>query len=224
MTSRLPPDQMVMRVQRYCQFNLPGKGPASKTSSGVKSSSSSSTTSTVSVDLTTDTHSLSASVTSSATPTQSKNHVTQSVGPAAATAGLGEGSHLPVAAVAGSVVGALVVLTMLCLAALFVRCRRISHRNRPLGPHSEAALLEQGVDTRLDPLILYEKNMNPAGGASSETLNSRLSSALPAGAEFALVTMAEEMCLLRGQVQRLGLDRQGGTVAVEEQPPAYETR
>ncbi|KAJ6599700.1 hypothetical protein DFH09DRAFT_1070427 [Mycena vulgaris] len=149
---------------------------------------------------------------------------TQSRGPTIVTAG-SRGSHLPVAAVAGLVVGALVVLTMLCLGVLFVRRRRILRRNapRPPGPHPEAARLEQGVDTRPDPLILYEKSMNPADGVSSATPNSRSSSALPAAAELTLVTMAEEMRFLRGQVQRLEIDRQGGTVAAEEQPPAYET-
>ncbi|KAJ7446560.1 hypothetical protein FB451DRAFT_1567783 [Mycena latifolia] len=139
--------------------------------------------------------------------------------------------HVPVTAIAGSVVAVSAVI-LLCIAALLVRRRRASRNNgpRPLGLRRASTLLELAednrIDTRPEPLILYEKDaryLAVTSSAPSSTNSS--SSSLPTGAELALVTMAEEMRLLRGQVQRLERDRQGSTIetAEEEMPPEYAT-
>ncbi|KAJ7681594.1 hypothetical protein B0H17DRAFT_1075984 [Mycena rosella] len=153
----------------------------------------------------------------SSTPTSSATDASGTPTQSIAVQPLGE-KHLSAAVIAGLVVAALVVL-LLCAAALFVhRRRRMARDNAPRpyasGAGSESALLEVADDprvkTRPDPLVLYEKGTRSEGGASSSTQD--------------IIAMAEEMGLLRGQVQRLALNRQGpGDSEVEDRPPEYGT-
>ncbi|KAJ6599736.1 hypothetical protein DFH09DRAFT_1070462 [Mycena vulgaris] len=116
--------------------------------------------------------------------------------PASVTAG-SRRSHLPVAAVVGSVVGALIILTMLCLAALFVRRRRIarSSATRTLEPFSDGLLPirpDPAVNTQQRPRIAREKNMNPLRDGSPSTANAGPTSASQTSSELALVAVPEE--------------------------------
>ncbi|KAJ6509826.1 hypothetical protein DFH09DRAFT_625724 [Mycena vulgaris] len=125
--------------------------------------------------------------------------------------------QVPVAAIAGSV-SAFVVLLFLFLAAFLVRRRRRASGLRHLG-------LEQGVNTRPDPLILYEKTNLPGGVSSFTDGGSSASSVLPTAAERALVAVEEEMRVLRNKVHRLELDRhrESRALSSEDEPPDYAT-
>ncbi|KAJ7671124.1 hypothetical protein B0H17DRAFT_1141566 [Mycena rosella] len=170
-----------------------------------------------------ETSSTSAPPTSSSIPTPSTTDVPQP-----------PGNHVTVAAIAGSVVGT--VLLLLGLAVFFVRRCRLAARNNVLRPFSarvESALLELGPEegaehTRPEPLILYDKSINRPGGTMDSAPSGDSASALLTATEAALVTMAEEMRLLYGQVQRIELDRQRlglwATEDSEERPPEYATR
>ncbi|KAJ7677158.1 hypothetical protein B0H17DRAFT_1139805 [Mycena rosella] len=172
---------------------------ASPTSSAPGSQSSSGSTSSDSISNTAVT-----AFTSSDSVLSSPTHSSTDVPRPGAT-------HVPVAAIAGTIVGAL-LLSLLCIAGFLVRRRRLSARNRgprPFSTRPDSAFLElgpgDGVDTRVEPLILYEKKIkSPLDAAPPPLSNS--TSALPTVSEAALMTMAEEMRLLR-QVQRLELDR-----------------
>ncbi|KAJ6517099.1 hypothetical protein DFH09DRAFT_1099059 [Mycena vulgaris] len=121
--------------------------------------------------------------------------------------------RVPIAAIAGSVSTSAIL--MVGVVALLVRRRR--HRGASGQPGNA-----RGVNTRPDPLILYEKNIEPRASAPSPTLPSESISTRPTPAELALVAVAEEMRLLRGQVERLEHDRQGpGPQTVEDHPPQY---
>ncbi|KAJ6599703.1 hypothetical protein DFH09DRAFT_1070430 [Mycena vulgaris] len=121
--------------------------------------------------------------------------------------------RVPIAAIAGSVSTSAIL--MVGVVALLVRRRR--HRGASGQPGNA-----RGVNTRPDPLILYEKNIEPRASAPSPTLPSESISTRPTPTEIALVAVAEEMRLLRGQVERLEHDRQGpGPQTVEDHPPQY---
>ncbi|KAJ7107386.1 hypothetical protein C8R44DRAFT_941114 [Mycena epipterygia] len=143
------------------------------------------------------------------------------------------GKHIPLAAIVGPIIGALVLL--LCVAAIVVVRRRGSHRKDrsvTTAPRPFISLAELGIpdpagdngneDAQPEPPILYEKDAQPMGSSSAP--HSGSSSALPTATELALATMAEEMRLLRGQVQRLESDRRISRISTGTAPPDYATR
>ncbi|KAJ7106348.1 hypothetical protein C8R44DRAFT_681257 [Mycena epipterygia] len=150
--------------------------------------------------------------------------------------------HLLVPAIIASIVGSLIVL-LLCVAAIFIIRRRASRRNdrqenivpHPLWPGTILdPARENGFNARPAPLVLDEKRARAhveqfqAGGSSSTAENpsgSASEPAVPTAAELA--ALAEEMRLLRSQVQRLGSERNlpgSSSWAEDEQPPEYVPR
>ncbi|KAF7354127.1 hypothetical protein MVEN_01100100 [Mycena venus] len=133
-------------------------------------------------------------------------------------------SNTPV--LVGAIVGSLVIL-LVCVTAIFIRRRRILQRHttsQSLGSHTEGGLPafvdESRLDMRPEPFILDEK----ATESSLPIPNTVVGVTLPTAAELVLASMANEMRVLRGQVQLLERERRGigdGDAPPNELPPAY---
>lgn len=162
-------------------------------------------------------------------PPSSETVTTSQSGTVSPTAAPEDRKHVPAGAIAGAILGVLVLLS-LCLAALIIRRRRAqrSHQGeiRSLGSHVESDIIMSEEDTRSalpTPLILHDKEkalfVGPAAGDSVSASSSNL--VLPPAAEVALANMAEEVQNLRTQMQRLEREQQLFGTGVDDLPPRY---
>lgn len=154
---------------------------------------------------------------SSVAPTQSKIF-----GPPAS---LGTSASVPVAAIVGSVIGVMVLLS-LCLVAILVRCRRRRRRRAhqyELGLTESGILQEHSNESRAyeEPRAKSEKGQTHQWSrVDSESFVDR--STLPTAVRDGLATMMEEMQVLRTQMQRIEMERQPtGFGLTNEPPPQY---
>ncbi|KAJ6524326.1 hypothetical protein B0H19DRAFT_972132, partial [Mycena capillaripes] len=113
--------------------------------------------------------------------------------------------HILVVTIVCSVVGSLILL-LFCVAVLVIRRRRASQKgSRPLDSRTEAALLEVAEDntanSRPEPFILHEKNFPQMEQCSATDSNMQYNSGLPTAAQIALANMAEEMRILRDELE-----------------------
>ncbi|KAJ7206611.1 hypothetical protein GGX14DRAFT_568166 [Mycena pura] len=155
---------------------------------------------------------------SSVAPTQSRVF-----GPPAS---LRTSASVPVAAIVGSVIGVMVLLS-LCLVAILVRCRRRrrlrAHRYE-LGPGTESGTLQEHLNESRayeEPRSQSEKGQTHKWSrVDPESSVDR--STLPTAVRDGLATMMEEMQVLRTQMQRIEMERQpSGFGRTNEPPPQY---
>ncbi|KAJ7106337.1 hypothetical protein C8R44DRAFT_745405 [Mycena epipterygia] len=166
----------------------------------------------------TPTRSIPAAIVSSTQSTQSTN---------------GIGKHAPITTTMDLVIAALLFL-LICLTALLIRRRHASRQNNdsrhsapyPVWPELLRPANENGVNIRSYSRMKkgIHRQMEQPDNTSSQIAQNGSSSSLPTPAELALANMAVEIRLLRGQFQRLEVERHlSGIEAVEEQPPEYAT-
>ncbi|KAJ7494969.1 hypothetical protein FB451DRAFT_1163699 [Mycena latifolia] len=140
--------------------------------------------------------------------------------------------HTDVAAVVGSIAGSLVVL-FLCVTAVLILRRRSMQRRiryeapRSLGPQTESGLAEivphKLVHTRPAPPVVSEKATLPE--SALPVPNAGPVTVLPTAAGLALASMADEMHVLRRQIQHLEQERRVlGSEPPDDLPPEYATR
>ncbi|KAJ7745591.1 hypothetical protein DFH07DRAFT_15795 [Mycena maculata] len=128
--------------------------------------------------------------------------------------------HVPVAAIVGSTFAVLILIS-LCVAALFIHRQRLRRahqgRIRELGRRTESGIIhmdhsEEDLSARPDPLVLYPEKSLPEDSGSDSGSSSSSSSVSQA--------LAEEVQVLRTQIQRLELERQTlGVGASDDLPP-----
>ncbi|KAJ7238215.1 hypothetical protein C8J57DRAFT_1374137 [Mycena rebaudengoi] len=142
-----------------------------------------------------------------------------------------DGKHTDVAAVVGSIVGSLVVLFLCVTAVLILRRRSMQHRiryepPRSLGPQTESGLADivphKLVHTRSAPPVISEKATLPESALPVPNADPVI--LLPPAAELALASMAQEMHVLRRQIQHLEQERRIlGSEPPDDLPPEYAT-
>jgi hypothetical protein len=144
-----------------------------------------------------------------------------------------DGKHTDVAAIASSIAGSLVVLFLCVTAVLILRRRSMQRRIRYEAPRSLGSQTESGLadvvphklmHTRPAPPVVSEKAALPESALPVPNADSA-AVLPPAAAELALASMADEMHVLRRQIQHLEQERRVlGSEPPDELPPEYATR
>jgi hypothetical protein len=142
------------------------------------------------------------------------------------------GKHTDVAAIVGSIAGSLVVLFLCVTAVLILRRQSMQRRIRYEAPRSLGSQTESGladivphklIHTQPAPPVISEKATLPESALPVPNADSV--TVLPPAAELTLASMADEMHVLRRQIQHLEQERQVlGSEPPDDLPPEYATR
>ncbi|KAF8215253.1 hypothetical protein K438DRAFT_1660092 [Mycena galopus ATCC 62051] len=139
------------------------------------------------------------------------------------------GARVPVAAIVGSVIGIMILLS-LCLVAILIRRRR-RQRARRYEPHgfegpTESEILQEHLNEPRayeEPHPLSQNTEKSRAHQRSRGESFADGSMLPAAVRNGLTSMMEEMQALRTQMQRLEFERQPSEFRPTNEPPPQYT-